>query len=115
MAALLQDRLELQPEQRREMINLRTHFLQSLAECHEARQAICLGLQKVSYALWQAAATYACSLSPWAAQSGAGAFMHGLIEVHSCPESSSALLALCSTDTCACAGYTEGSDCIFHH
>lgn len=40
------DRLELRPEQRREMINLRTHFLQSLADCHEARQAICLGLQK---------------------------------------------------------------------
>ena len=44
----LQDRLDLRPEQRQEMTNLREHFLHSLAECHEAREAICLGLQKVS-------------------------------------------------------------------
>lgn len=40
------DKLELRPEQRQEMANLREHFLQALAECHEAREAICLGLQK---------------------------------------------------------------------
>ena len=45
----LQDKLELRPEQRQEMANLREHFLQTLAECHEAREAICLGLQKVMH------------------------------------------------------------------
>ncbi|KAL3162112.1 hypothetical protein ABBQ32_009825 [Trebouxia sp. C0010 RCD-2024] len=40
------DKLELQPEQRRHMISLRQHFLQSLRECHDSREAICLGLQQ---------------------------------------------------------------------
>ena len=44
----LQDRLELRSEQKQEMANLRKHFLQSLHECHEAREVICLGLQQVS-------------------------------------------------------------------
>lgn len=44
---LVQDKLELQPEQRRHMVNLRQHFLQSLAECHDSREAICSGLQQV--------------------------------------------------------------------
>ena len=48
MPLLLQDKLELQPEQRLQMVNLRQHFLQSLTECHESREAICLGLQQVS-------------------------------------------------------------------
>ena len=45
---ILQDRLELRSEQKQEMANLRKHFLQSLHECHEAREVICLGLQQVS-------------------------------------------------------------------
>ena len=45
---ILQDRLELRCEQKQEMANLRKHFLQSLHECHEAREGICLGLQQVS-------------------------------------------------------------------
>ena len=48
MSLLLQDKLELQPEQRRQMVNLRQHFLQSLTECHDSREAICLGLQQVT-------------------------------------------------------------------
>lgn len=40
------DRLELRSEQKQEMANLRKHFLQSLHECHEAREVICLGLQQ---------------------------------------------------------------------
>ncbi len=45
---ILQDRLELRSEQKQEMANLRKHFLQSLHECHEAREVICSGLQQVS-------------------------------------------------------------------
>ncbi|DBA78504.1 TPA: hypothetical protein ACH3X2_007992 [Trebouxia sp. C0005] len=40
------DRLDLRHEQRQEMANLRKHFLQTLHECHEAREVICLGLQQ---------------------------------------------------------------------
>ncbi|KAL0038895.1 hypothetical protein WJX77_000929 [Trebouxia sp. C0004] len=40
------DRLELRSEQKQEMANLRKHFLQSLNECHEAREGICSGLQQ---------------------------------------------------------------------
>ena len=36
---LVSGQLELQSDQRQQMINLRQHFLQSLADCHKCREA----------------------------------------------------------------------------
>ena len=114
MPSFLQDKLELQPEQKRQMVNLRQHFLQSLTECHDSREAICLGLQQVTipYPLCISHCTrqqriVVCIVVPCKSEVSAFSFPDDMLA-----SNLQWLSTLCRAMLCSSVGDTESSDSI---
>ena len=59
---MAQDLLELEPDQKRDMLNLHVRFLQKLEDNRNRRRDICVGLQQVYIHAMPHSATFYCRL-----------------------------------------------------